>query len=186
MLLPNFSVFIDGGGNLSNLQQKYLEKRFPQFDKVFVFEPNPLFYNSYLSRKITFLPKAIWIKDCDKQFYLSKDKRQVGSSLLSDKLCRVNDKFVKDFHEKSIHVSCVDFSKWLLENTKSYFNIYLKLDIEGAEYEVLWHLIHEGTIKYIKKLYVEFHLEHLPEKSETHFKLIEKLKSIGLPPLDWQ
>lgn len=186
MLFSNFNVFIDGGGNLSSLQKNYLTKFFPNFHKVFVFEPNPMFYDSYKDRKLTFIPKAIWTENCKKTFYLSKDNRQVGSSLLSDKLCRVNNKLIKDFSEKPILVQCVDFSEWLSKNVKPYYNVVLKLDIEGAEYDVLWHLIRENTIKYIKKLYVEFHLEHLPVKSKIHHELINKLKSIGLNPLDWQ
>lgn len=145
-----------------------------------------MFYDSYKDRKLTFIPKAIWTKNCEKTFYLSKDTRQVGSSLLPDKLCRVDNKLIKDFEEKPIFVNCVDFSEWLLQNTKPFYNIILKLDIEGAEYDVLWHLIRENTIKYIKKLYVEFHLEHLPVKSKIHHELIDKLKSIGLNPLNWQ
>lgn len=185
MLFSDLHVFIDGGGNLSNLQKNYLEKKFSRFNKVFVFEPNPLFYESYLDRKITFIPKAIWTKNYKMPFYISKDKRQVGSSLIKEKLCHVKNKFIKDFYEKPIYVDCIDFSEWIFANIKPFYNVTLKLDIEGAEYDVLWHLINTNAIRYIKKLYVEFHRDHLKVKKNIHDKLIKKLDDIGLHPFNW-
>ena len=93
---------------------------------------------------------------------------------------------VNDFSEIPIEAECLDFSKWLSTNMKPYYDITLKLDIEGAEYDVLWKMINDGTIRYIKKLYVEFHLEHLQNKKESHFELINVLEKIGLSPKDWQ
>lgn len=182
MLLPNIDVFIDGGGNDRILMEKYLAKLHP-FHKVYVFEPNPLFYNSYNNSNLILIKKAIWISNGKLPFYLSTDPRQVGSSLLQEKLCKVNNKLVKDWTKDPIEVDCVDFSEWIRNNIKPYYNLTLKLDIEGAEYKVLWKMIKDGTISFIKKLFVEFHTEHLGE--EHHDLLIAALEKHGITPHFW-
>ena len=52
-------------------------------------------------------------------------------------------------------VPCFDFSK-LLESLVGR-EIYVKMDIEGAEFDVLRHLLEERTLRLITELYVEFH-----------------------------
>jgi hypothetical protein len=61
----------------------------------------------------------------------------------------------------------------------------LKLDIEGAEYDVLWKMIKENTIKMVDELYVEFHSDTLPKKKNFECELKIALKNFGIEPLDW-
>jgi FkbM family methyltransferase len=78
-----------------------------------------------------------------------------------------------------IKVSSIDFSDFLLNLRVRYFGkceIYCKMDIEGAEFPVLRRLIETGTIKYIKKLWVEFHERYIPgESRQTKAELIRHL-----------
>ena len=183
-MLPNLDVFIDGGGNDCIRMEKYL-KKLGSFQKVFIFEPNSIFHESYKEREYTLIKKAIWIKDCILPFHVSKDQNQVASSLLKEKLCKVNSKIQPYFYENPINVECVDFSKWIKDNIDISTNLTLKLDIEGAEYDVLWKMINDGTINYVKKLFVEFHLDTLPEKKEIQSQLINKLNELGIIYHDW-
>ena len=173
MIHPEYRVFVDCGGNDRFLMERYL-KTLPSFDKIFVFEPNPTFYNSYKGSNLIFIPKAVWTEDRTMQMYISKDTKQYGSSLIKER-----DTI---FHEKPIEVECIDFSKWIKDNIKPYWKLTVKLDIEGAEYDVLWKLIKDGTIKYIKELYVEFHVIKNVKKTE----LIKELISIGVNPKNWE
>ena len=54
----------------------------------------------------------------------------------------------------------------------------VKVDIEGAEYDVLNKMINDGSIHYIKKLFVEFRWDKLNMVKEDHDNLINKLKNI--------
>lgn len=55
--------------------------------------------------------------------------------------------------------------------------ILLKMDIEGAEFPVLEHLIKTGADKYINKLYVEMHPNKVPEYTSTYSAtLLSRLK----------
>jgi len=184
MLLPVVNVFVDGGGNDCAGVRRYLSK-FPVFQKVYVFEPNPFFHKSYDDSDFILVKKAIWTSNCTLPFHVSKDERQVASSLLEDKMCKVNSEIKPYFYDSPIYVDCVDFSEWLRDNINPHHNLTLKLDIEGAEYDVLWKLIQDGTINLVKQLFVEFHQDTVVSKRETHPKLIKELENIGLMPQYW-
>lgn len=201
MLLPSLEIFVDGGGNIREGIDRYLSIFNKRFDKVYVFEPNPVFYKSYENSNFKLVQKAIWIYDGKFPFFVSKDARQVGSSLLKEKLCRTKDgalvyatltpegkvEYVgPDFHSSPLEVECVDFSKWLKDNIHPRMhNLTLKLDIEGAEYAVLWKMIENNTITLAKNLYVEFHQQHLNVSDEDHNKLIAAIKSTGVNLSQW-
>lgn len=175
-------VFVDGGGNRCSSVERYL--KLANFDKVYVFEPNPIFYDSYETSDFSLVKKAIWTKNCKMPFYVSRDQNQVASSLLSEKLCKVDSKKVPYWYDSPIEVECVDFNQWLRDNIGC-SQLTLKLDVEGAEYEVLRHMIDGGTISMVHKLYVEFHSDTLPHKKEEEDQLIEELKGLGVDPLEW-
>jgi hypothetical protein len=105
--------------------------------------------------------------------------------LIKDKLCRVGDGFRDDFKEVPIDVGCVDFSEWICSVTRVHDNVTLKLDIEGSEYEVLWKMIKDGSISRVKKLYIEFHKDHMGVSDNDHNTLIKELKSRNLNPFFW-
>jgi FkbM family methyltransferase len=183
-------IFIDGGGNWRRIVDRYL--KLATFDEVYVFEPNPIFHESYEGSDYTLIKKAMWTEDGHLPLYISKDDNQVASSLLEEKLCKVDSKVVPYWLENPVEVPCVDFSGWLKQTFYDDISFYpvppditLKLDIEGAEYDVLWKMIKDGTIEMISDLFVEFHLDTLPEKAETQMELIKALHAVGLPPQEW-
>jgi FkbM family methyltransferase len=83
--------------------------------------------------------------------------------------------------ETGIPVRCFDFSAWLEQHP----NVIVKMDIEGAEYEVLGHMIDEGTDRLVSELIVEWHDESgtfRPEGTPCGEALVERL---SCPVRDW-
>lgn len=175
-------IFIDGGGNWKHIVDRYL--KLTKFDEVYVFEPNPIFHDSYNDSHYKLIKKAIWTENGHLPLYVSKDENQVASSLLKEKLCKVKLKKVPYWHKEPIEVECIDFSKWI-SKFKASDNIILKLDIEGSEYDVLWKMIKDGSINQINKLYVEFHSDTIPSKKKEEEELIAALRSHKIEPLEW-
>ena len=181
-------IFIDGGGNWKRSVDRYL--RLCHYDRVYVFEPNPIFHASYSGSNYVFIKKAMWVDECVMSFFPSKDANQVAGSLFSFKKSKVMTKdgieLQSNYWGEVQQVECIDFSKWLKSTIAPTDIVTLKLDIEGAEYTVLTKLIQDGTISMINRLYVEFHsdtmLDNYPNW-ESNLRLL--LTNRGLPPLDW-
>ena len=91
---------------------------------------------------------AVWINDDIKKFHLSEAYTD-GSSLLNS----LNN--LRDDHY--IDINCFDLSTWISESFNEKDYLILKLDIEGAEYEVLNKMIEDDTIKLVNELWGEWH-----------------------------
>lgn len=60
-----------------------------------------------------------------------------------------------------VKVPCVDISSWIKNSFDSEDYLILKLDIEGAEYDVLEKLCLDGTISRVNELWGEWHYNHI-------------------------
>jgi FkbM family methyltransferase len=171
-------VFIDAGGYTGDTVRLFLEQyeNADQFE-IFCFEPNPNFLESHKDQKYTFLPYAVWTQDCDMDFHLCSNN--LGSSLLKSKLGKHHR------HIGKVKVKAINFSKWIKENFSKDDFIVLKMDIEGAEYDVLRHMVDQGSIYYIKELYVDWHARKISNFDQSvHTNLHNYLVGIGLKPGD--
>ncbi|HOX08441.1 MAG TPA: FkbM family methyltransferase [Planctomycetota bacterium] len=92
----------------------------------------------------------VWTDDGIKDLHISTEWSD-GSSAYASKTCGGVGK------GPSIGVPSIDLSRWLRESFDSHDEVILKLDIEGAEYEVLAKMIREGSIGIVKKLCGELH-----------------------------
>lgn len=77
-----------------------------------------------------------------------------GSSIISLDEWRPMGK--KPFVETA-NVPMIDFGKWIIDNLNIDDYIVVKMDIEGAEYDVLERVIETGAINFFNKLYIEWH-----------------------------
>ena len=81
-------------------------------------------------------------------------------------------------------VKCIDFSEFIKKNIYPDSKVICKMDIEGAEYEVLGKLIDDNTIDVIDRLYIEWHNHLLVEDYDTSMFLGE-LKSRNIEVVGW-
>jgi FkbM family methyltransferase len=121
-----------------------------RFDcKVFAFDPTPRAIE-YARRRATglsgfqFYPWGVWSRDARLRFYAPSDPRHVSHSA-------VNLYATSTFFE----AECRSLASLMREFGHSQLDL-LKLDIEGAEYEVLRNIIVEEKIP-ITVIAVEFH-----------------------------
>jgi FkbM family methyltransferase len=115
---------------------------------------------------------AVYIKDGTINFNICPAFTD-GSSILDT---------LNDNHKATkIEVPCFDLSSWIADSFTPEDYIILKLDIEGAEYEVLNKLIKDKTINLINELWGEWHYGHiinnLPEQEKQSFnQMVEDLQ----------
>jgi len=151
------SVVIDLGSNFGDVL-KGLEDC---GCKVYAFEPHPFFYNYIIenygsNENFVISSKAAWVRNEKRNFYFKKSRQAIngGATLMAEKT-NILDLGLYDI------VDCFDISEFI----KSIGHVdVLKIDIEGAEYEVLHSLLESGAYRNIKSIYIEDHERKMPSK----------------------
>lgn len=162
--MENKYLIILGGHNGSIVRQFREDSRYKDFF-FYVFEPNPIYKNDYVGIKdMELIQSAAWIDDGEIRFYIGNKKFQGHSVMEKKKNIDVNS---------HIDVPCVDFSQWVLDNFDENDCLHMRIDIEGAEYDVLTKMIGDNSIDLFEKIYVEFHHYKYPElDTENRYKTI--------------
>ncbi len=134
-------LIIDCGANIG-LSIIYFKQLYPNA-KIIAFEPDPKIFN-YLERNIAsfgfegigLVNKALWGSETELEFYSEgADGGRIKEAGDKEKIVKIRtEKLSKYLHQK------VDF---------------LKLDIEGAEYEVLGEC--KDLLKNVENIFVEYH-----------------------------
>lgn len=148
-------IFIDGGSNIGQSIEAFVQREDSTDFDIYCFEAsqsenvlNPLSTKinqcKEQSKSITFFNKAIWTDNGHITFY---DQGNESSSITNRQHPDV----------KGIKIPCIDLSSWIKSNFNENDYIILKLDIEGAEYEVFDKLCKDGTINLVDKIYCEIH-----------------------------
>jgi FkbM family methyltransferase len=163
-------IFIDGGARIGETIEILLNKREDlKGCDAYLFECNSD-HKSTLeeiaknNKDYNFIirDEAIWKENGEMQFYISNDRwGDLGCTLDPSKresLDLDNPRTVKT----------INFSDFLLNFDEDDY-IVVKLDIEGAEYEVIESILDSGTITRINELFIEWH-DHFFTKSSEPLK----------------
>lgn len=136
--------------------------------KIYSWEANPYTYEKFVANErfkhlnVTAYNAAVSGSDgrikfniqssTDRQGNLSKSG--TGSSVIT--LDEWRPVGTKPFIEE-VEVEKINLSRWISENLNTNDFVILKMDIEGAEYETLEQMIWDDNLKYINKMYIEWH-----------------------------
>lgn len=177
-------IFIDCGAHCgeSILEAK---RRFGNNIKIYSFEANTNLAKALQNHfegddNVTIENKAVWVEDSFIEFYLSTNFSD-GSSLYKEKVSGgvSENLFVK--------VPCIDLDSFIKSfNDDDY--IILKLDVEGAEYEILNKLIDTETIKRINEIHGEFHPTKIdrPEIKDLETKIYSYFHTTNTQFYNWE
>lgn len=59
--------------------------------------------------------------------------------------------------DNQVQVECIDFANWIKIHCQPGDFVVCKIDIEGAEYDVIEHMISTGAINFLSDIYIEWH-----------------------------
>ena len=137
--------------------------------EIHMFEPNTKMWadeRHTIAREVSKNALAVYVHDCAvwssdemKNFFVGIDEfGDLGSSLCDDK----DEKLDK---ENPQLVPCIDVAKFIKENFRQHDNVIFKLDVEGAEYEILPRILNDRhCMSLIDSFFVEWHPAFFREK----------------------
>lgn len=173
------------GGSLS---YKNYSKKDTQWE-VYAFEANP-FFNPFLSQVESEISEyhkiymynetAAWIYDGTIEFYL--DVVNVGYNYWGSSLDK-NHPDVLNSGLANVTVECRDIAR-ILSQFDVHDMIVLKMDIEGAEYELLVDFLKKDVFKFIDYMAVEFH-PFIKSETTKESILIELINIMGTKFVEW-
>ncbi|KAM0739662.1 hypothetical protein ACQRIT_004846 [Beauveria bassiana] len=195
-------IFVDLGANGADSLETFLETPEAKFKydfpapqwathddaEIFLFEANPVFNDAlvHARQKYAAVGKAITIypstvvdtTDGLRTFYLdevNEDHNYWGSSTYKNHPDAIAS------GGKGTELSAINIARWLLMNTLPHDFVVIKMDIEGAEYDIVPHLVKMRTWTVIDVLLVEWH-GHLPtdEARQEAKDALEKLQAQGV------
>ncbi len=147
-------LFIDAGANIGSISKFILDSTKSSSFPIIAFEPDPeafIALSKISDERLTKVNKAVWTSEGFTCLYRHKDweiNQSHTSSTLVESKSNIDDK-------NSVLVSTIDFADWLASSAAS--KVTIKMDIEGAEYKVLKHLIRRQALKKVHRIYCEFH-----------------------------
>jgi len=154
-------VIIDGGANIG-MSVLYFKKLYPN-SRIIAFEPDPTVFqtlktnlDTFRLRDVVLVPKALWTDDADLEF--TQEGGEAG------RLRRV-----ESLH-RTIKVAGARLRSYLDRQVD-----LLKLDIEGAETDVLKDCA--NRLSRVQRLFVEYH--SFAEDPQTLHELLSLLHSAG-------
>lgn len=194
--------FLDCGCNVEQATKYFINKEVITKDTiVHLFEPNGVSIElakenlqKYDGYNLTFHQVAIWKENCfrkltveyspgDYKCQLSDDiikgaNNAGGATNIMESIWKKPNYIADEYITEGDLVECIDFSEFLKNNIEENSEVICKMDIEGAEFDVLGKLIDEEKSKLIDKLYIEWH-NHLLNENYDIDMFTEKLQSSG-------
>ena len=147
-------AFVDVGAfRGSTIRRFKLGPRYSPDWKIYAFECNPKLADFRYDAGVDVIRKAAWIDDGELQFFISRKSPALvqGSSVYREKTTGNLDT------DHPVTTPCIDFSAWLSLTFQPGDTVIVKMNIEGAEYDVLEKCVADGTISLVSELYIQWH-----------------------------
>lgn len=177
-------LVLDCGANVGDITKKFADTG----ARVYAFEPDPVAFRILQNRfkntaNVTLINKGVWDRNTHLSLYTHKDGNEdeaaytVSSSIIGHK--------VNIDAAKSHTIEVIDLTEFIEGLGRRVSTI--KLDVEGAETEILKKVIQKETYRLFDAMYVETHETKIPgQKAELDgIRTDLKQKKINNIKLNW-
>lgn len=161
-------LVVDGGANLGQAFSAF-SRHFPTGAVAFdLFEPNPhcqavlrTALSGHDGRNVRLHGAALSTRNGETLLYGLADDEGGPLSQGASIVRHQHDIFYDADPAAAVTVPTVDFCEYLVRQSDRYDAIVVKLDLEGAEIDLLEAVVERGCLHLIDTLYVEFHSHFL-------------------------
>lgn len=173
------NVFLDLGSHKGKIIRRFMASRLYSKDCVIhAFEASPALSEAVFRaypKGVVLHRSAAWTKAGELEFFICPKKLESqGPSVCKTKITGDLDT------AHPVKVKCFDFSSWVKTKFKPTDNIIVKSNIEGAEYPVFTKMMDDGTIAYIKRLYLRTHWDKIGMPKAEHDAFMARLRAAGV------
>lgn len=163
-------VFLDIGGHMGESLAAALETRW-RFDRIVTFEPAPPCWpalEALADDRTEVCRFGLWTEDTTLTLH---DPGEFGASIHSDK-ARTTTAVECDFR---------DAAGWFRANLSDDDLVYAKINIEGAECDLLDHLLEADQLRRVDHLAVYFDVSKVPSMAHREAETRARLDASGVP-----
>lgn len=181
-------IFLDVGANRGQTLKAVLDL---SFDQIICFEPVAMCWetligiairwspvaetlidwesSSWISKRIRIEKFGLWKETCQKLIYAPESK---GGSLWK------KDKATSDKTELCQFVRASD---WFKENLDDSDTVFMKLNVEGAECDILDDLLDSGEFRKVSFAMIDFDVRKITSQKHRQAELEKRLESFKFP-----
>ena len=148
-------VFLDVGGHIGETLAEVVKPRW-RFDRIWTFEPASACRPSLeriADHRVEVVPAGWWTRTATLELH---DPGAIGASIVADKSLTAAVEWCQ----------FVDAADWMEQHLREDDHVWLKLNCEGAECDVLEHLLDRGAIARVDHLLVHFDVEKIPSMAD--------------------
>mgnify|MGYP001146975768 CR=1 FL=1 len=163
----NRKIFLDVGAHWGETIEAVLDDRY-KFDRIICFEPSSKCWKKlyrFNNERIIINKFGLYNKSCSLPLY---SPGSAGASIFKDKY----NVDIKDYEICKF----VKASDWFKENITFDDIVYLKLNCEGAEVDILDDLLASGEYKKVKQSLVSFDVRKIPSMKYKEIIIKNKFK----------
>jgi len=168
-------IFLDVGAHHGQTIELLLQRRF-KMDHIIGFEPSPLCHpildNKFGSNeKVTVLEFGLWSKTCEMILF---NEGSQGGTVHPDYQTTCNPE------ERETKCQFVKASDWFRDNVSEDDEVFLKLNCEGSECEIIIDLIESGEYDKVKATLIDFDVRKSPSQKHKEQQLRQILEERGI------
>ncbi|XP_028764578.1 uncharacterized protein LOC114722664 [Neltuma alba] len=158
----NRYVYVDvGARSYGSSIGSWFRKQYPKQNKtfhVYAIEADKTFHQEYGSKKgITLLPYAAWVKNETLTFEIHREpgKREETKGRGMGRIQPLQ--FAGDYDGEAEKIQGFDFAEWLKNTVSKNDFVVMKMDVEGAEFDLIPRLFETGAICLVDEIFLECH-----------------------------
>ncbi|KAI9077776.1 hypothetical protein K1719_040262 [Acacia pycnantha] len=158
----NRYVYVDvGARSYGSSIGSWFRKQYPKQNKtfhVYAIEADKTFHQEYgLKKRITLLPYAAWVKNETLTFEIQREPGNLGETR-GRGMGRIQPlQFAGDHDGEVEKIQGFDFAEWLKNTVSKNDFVVMKMDVEGAEFDLIPRLYETGAICLVDELFLECH-----------------------------
>jgi FkbM family methyltransferase len=167
-------VFMDVGAHYGETLEVALDPAW-DFDRIFSFEPSSACRDLLLGFKdprLRVVTKGLSDRTETCALY--------GGGLLGASVYSAKEQIDPTAMTKLETIELIRASEWLEHNVAGDDDVYLKLNCEGSEVDVLTDLLDTGAIARVHAVYVDFDIRKVPSEAHRRSEVEQRLREKGV------